>query len=60
MTNKLTPEHLQRRAIVYVRQSSPTQLIHNRESQLRQYRLTDYARELGFTEVETLAVPVQD
>ena len=39
MTHKLTPAHLQRRAIVYVRQSSPTQLIHNRESQLRQYRL---------------------
>ncbi len=54
MTHKLTPEHLQRRAIVYVRQSSPTQLLHNRESQLRQYRLTDYARELGFAEVETI------
>ena len=54
MTHKLTPAHLQRRAIVYVRQSSPTQLIHNRESQLRQYRLTDYARELGFAEVETI------
>jgi DNA invertase Pin-like site-specific DNA recombinase len=54
MTHKLTPAHLQRRAIVYVRQSSPTQLLQNRESKLRQYRLADYARELGFVEVETI------
>ncbi len=52
--HKLTPAHLQRRAIVYVRQSTPTQLLQNRESQLRQYRLADYARELGFNEVETI------
>lgn len=52
--HKLTPAHLQRRAIVYVRQSTPTQLLQNRESQLRQYRLADYARELGFAEVETI------
>src|ERR1035438_4764595 len=54
MTDKLTSGHLKRRAIVYIRQSTPTQLIHNRESQLRQYRLAEYARELGFTEVETI------
>jgi DNA invertase Pin-like site-specific DNA recombinase len=54
MTSKLTPAHLQRRAIVYVRQSSPTQLLHNRESQLRQYNLANYAREMGFAEVETI------
>jgi DNA invertase Pin-like site-specific DNA recombinase len=54
MTSKLTPAHLQRRAIVYVRQSSPTQLLHNRESRLRQYNLANYARELGFAEVETI------
>jgi DNA invertase Pin-like site-specific DNA recombinase len=28
--------------------------VHNRESQLRQYNLADYARELGFSEVETI------
>jgi DNA invertase Pin-like site-specific DNA recombinase len=54
MTSKLTPEHLQRRAIIYVRQSSFVQVVHNRESQLRQYNLVDYARELGFVEVETI------
>ncbi len=54
MTHKLTPAHLHRRAIVYVRQSSPTQILQNRESQLRQYNLADYARKLGFVEVETI------
>ncbi len=54
MTHKLTVAHLQRRAIIYVRQSSPTQLLQNRESQLRQYNLADYARNLGFVEVEII------
>src|ERR1700756_2968372 len=54
MTNKLTPDHLRRRAIVYVRQSTLIQVSHNRESQLRQYNLAGYARELGFVDVETI------
>src|SRR5437879_4603290 len=54
VTNKLTPEHLQRRAIIYVRQSTFIQVVQNRESQLRQYNLAGYARELGFVEVETI------
>jgi len=54
VTSKLKPEHLQRRAVVYVRQSTPIQVAKNRESQLRQYHLADYARELGFAEVETI------
>ena len=37
-----------------MRQSSPTQILHNRESQLRQYNLADYASKLGFVEVETI------
>ena len=51
MNPKLTSERLSRRAIVYVRQSSVGQVIHNRESQRRQYGLADHARELGFQEV---------
>jgi excisionase family DNA binding protein len=54
MNLKLTDEHLRRRAIVYVRQSTPAQLLHNRESQRRQYGLADYARSLGFQDVETI------
>jgi DNA invertase Pin-like site-specific DNA recombinase len=48
---KLTPERLARRAIVYIRQSKPTQLIHNQESQRLQYHLVERARELGFAQV---------
>lgn len=54
MTNKLTPDHLRRRAVVYVRQSTLIQVVQNRESQLRQYNLAGYARELGFVDVETI------
>ena len=50
MNPKLTDERLSRRAIVYVRQSSPGQVTHNLESQRRQYALVDRARELGFKE----------
>ena len=48
---KITPDHLRRRAIVYVRQSTPIQVVHNLESQRRQYGLADYARELGFDSI---------
>jgi DNA invertase Pin-like site-specific DNA recombinase len=37
MNPKLTNERLERRAIVYLRQSSPGQVFHNQESQRRQY-----------------------
>src|SRR5579859_2826571 len=51
MNPKLTDDHLKRRAIVYVRQSSLGQVHHNHESQRRQYGLQDRARELGFSDV---------
>ena len=49
---KLTPEHLARRAVVYLRQSSEGQVRNNLESQKLQYALADRARDLGFREVE--------
>jgi hypothetical protein len=45
---KLTADRLLRKAVVYVRQSSPNQVLHHQESQRRQYGLVDRARELGF------------
>ena len=48
---KITPEHLARGAFVYVRQSTPDQLLHNHESRRRQYALADRARQLGWQEV---------
>src|SRR5216684_3814779 len=35
MNPKITAEHLKRRAIVYIRQSSPSQVIHNQEGLCR-------------------------
>src|SRR2546426_10968120 len=54
MSNKITPDHLRRQAVVYVRQSTVVQAIYNLESQRRQYNLAEYARELGFTDVVTI------
>src|SRR5437763_3223741 len=45
---KVKPWHLQRRALVYVRQSSPQQVLDHRESTARQYALTERAFELGW------------
>ncbi len=46
--SKITAEHLRRCAIVYVRQSSTTQVEHNRESTARQYELAERAARLGW------------
>jgi DNA invertase Pin-like site-specific DNA recombinase len=52
--NKITAEHLSRRACVYVRQSTANQVLHNRESQRRQYALVERARQLGWEHVEVI------
>jgi len=51
MNSKLTPERLLRKAVVYVRQSRPSQLIHNQESTRLQFSLPDRARALGFQRI---------
>jgi DNA invertase Pin-like site-specific DNA recombinase len=45
---------LQRKAVVYVRQSSQSQVMTNLESQRRQYDLVDIARKYGFADVEVI------
>src|SRR5215207_1238510 len=45
---KITDSHRRRRAVVYVRQSTPTQLERNHESRARQYALRERAVELGW------------
>jgi DNA invertase Pin-like site-specific DNA recombinase len=52
--SKITPEHLVRRAVVYLRQSSERQVEENKESQRLQYALADRARALGFNAVEVV------
>ena len=45
---------LQRKAVVYVRQSTPQQVQSNLESQRRQYELVEVARRRGFANVEVI------
>jgi len=52
--SKITTEHLARSAYVYIRQSTADQLVHNQESQRRQYGLADRARQLGWASVEVI------
>jgi len=47
-TAKITARHHERRAYVYVRQSTVKQVHHNRESQRNQYALVDRAMALGW------------
>src|SRR5438093_3471302 len=47
-SSKVQSWHLDRLAFVYVRQSSPQQVLEHRESRLRQYALVDYAIALGW------------
>jgi len=46
--HKITEYHLKRLAYVYIRQSSPKQVLHNRESQHNQYQLVQRAEKLGW------------
>ena len=45
---------LRRKAVVYVRQSTPTQVQTNLESQRRQYDLVEEARRRGFVNIEVI------
>lgn len=53
---KIGPSHLERLAIVYVRQSSPQQVLQNRESTARQYALAQYAQALGWPAERVLVI----
>src|SRR3954465_9298374 len=52
MIDKIQPHHLGRKAVLYVRQSSPYQVAHNRESRALQYAMQDRLRALGWSEGE--------
>ncbi len=51
---KITPRHLQRKAMVYLRQSSDRQVQRHTESQRLQYALAARAQALGFAQVEII------
>src|ERR1700681_4281516 len=47
ITDKLRPHHLEQKALLYVRQSSAHQVLHNRESSALQYAMRDRLTALG-------------
>ena len=51
---KIRPHHLERKAILYVRQSSAYQVLHNRESSALQYAMRDRLSALGWSRIETV------
>ena len=53
MTSELvTARHLGRKAVIYIRQSTPQQVLSNQESLRLQYALRQRARELGWCEAD--------
>ena len=54
--SKIQTTHLQRKAYIYVRQSTQHQVRHHLESQERQYGLTDLARDFGYTEPDIVVI----
>ena len=53
-TDQIPEALLKRKAVVYVRQSTQSQVMANLESQRRQYDLVDIARRHGFSDVEVI------
>ena len=54
MSEKLKSQHLSRKAILYVRQSSAYQVSHNLESQKLQYAMRERLTQLGWREIEVV------
>lgn len=54
MNSRITPDHLGRAAVVYVRQSTMAQVTGNLESQRRQYDLAGAAETTGFASVTVI------
>jgi DNA invertase Pin-like site-specific DNA recombinase len=54
MLAKIQPHHLDRKSILYVRQSSPHQVQHNRESASLQYAMRERLTALGWRTIETI------
>ena len=55
-SSKTRPRHLEREAIVYVRQSTPHQIVEHGESLSRQYALRDRAAALGWPPPNVLLI----
>lgn len=54
MHEKIGPHHLERKAVLYVRQSSAHQVLHNRESSILQYAMRDRLTVPGWSSIDTI------
>jgi DNA invertase Pin-like site-specific DNA recombinase len=54
VSTKITAEHLNRGAVIYVRQSTLGQVVDHTESKRRQYALAETARAMGFGSVSVI------
>jgi DNA invertase Pin-like site-specific DNA recombinase len=54
MSEKIKPHHLERKAILYVRQSSTYQVSNNLESQKLQYAMQERLRHLGWRDIDVV------
>ena len=54
MSDKIKPHHLQRKAALYIRQSSAYQVAHNQESRKLQYAMKGRLQRLGWAEIDTV------
>ena len=52
MSEKIQAQHLERKVVLYIRQSSAHQVSHNTESRRLQYGLEQRLRSLGWQEIE--------
>ena len=51
---KIGAQHRLRKAVLYIRQSSAQQVLHNRESQTPQYAMRERLATLGWSEIEII------
>jgi DNA invertase Pin-like site-specific DNA recombinase len=56
MSDKVKASHTRRAAIVYIRQSHPSQVENNRESTARQYALVEKAIALGWDRSQVITI----
>ena len=54
MSDKIKSQHLERKAILYIRQSSAYQVSHNLESQKLQYAMQERLHQLGWRAIEVV------
>ena len=54
MSDKIKPQHVGRKAILYIRQSSAYQVSHNLKSQRLQYAMQERSQHLGWREIDVV------